>query len=156
MFRDMRRLKQQLSKEECERILREQSRGVLAVSGDEGYPYTVPLNFVYADGCIYFHSALAGHKIEAMRKCDKASFCVMDQKELSDDGWSYYFHSVVSFGRVREITDTAEKNEKLRMLGLKYFPTAEMADIEIAQSGARCTIVELRIEHLTGKRVHER
>lgn len=156
MFRDMRRIKQQLPKEECERILREQPRGVLAVSGDEGYPYTVPLNFVYADGCIYFHSALEGHKIEAVRKYDKASFCVLGQKELSDDGWSYFFHSVVVFGRLREITDNAEKNEKLRMLGLKYFPTAEMTDREMEKHGARCTMIELKIEHMTGKRVHER
>ena len=74
MFRKMRRFKQQLSKEECENILRAQKRGVLAVLGDEGYPYAVPLNFVYDNGCIYFHSAVAGHKLEAIRAYDKGSF----------------------------------------------------------------------------------
>ena len=74
MFRDMRRFKQQLTSEECETILRDQKRGVLAVLGDMGYPYTVPLNYVYDNGCLYFHSALQGHKIDAIRSCDKTSF----------------------------------------------------------------------------------
>lgn len=156
MFRDMRRFKQQLTKEECDRILREQPRGILAVLGDEGYPYTVPLNYVYDNGCLYFHSALEGHKIDAFRRCDKVSFCVLEQKERSDDGWSYFFNSVVAFGRLSEITDDKEKEEKLRLLGQKYFPSREMVESDIAKNGARCTVIELRIEHMTGKRVHER
>lgn len=156
MFRDMRRFKQQLPQEECERILREGSRGTLAVLGDEGYPYAVPLNFVYADGCIYFHSALQGHKIEAIRGYEKASFCVLEQKELSDDGWSYFWYSAIAFGRLREITDEAEKIEKLRLLGNKYFPNKEMTESDIKKNGARCAMVELKIEHMTAKRVHER
>ena len=156
MFRNMRRFKQQLPQEECERILRENPRGVLAVLGDMDYPYAVPLNFVYDRGCIYFHSALTGHKIEAVRQHDKASFCVTEQQELSDDGWSYYWKSVIAFGRLREITDEDEKTEKLRFLGNKYFPTGEMTESDIKKNGARCAVLELSIEHMTAKRVHER
>lgn len=156
MFRDMRRFKQQLPQEECERILREGRRGVLAVLGDGGYPYAVPLNFVYDNGCIYFHSALQGHKIEAIRNYNKGSFCVTELRELSDDGWSYYFNSVIAFGRFRELTDDAEKTDKLRLLGNKYFPTEDMTESDIAENAARCTVTELRIEHMTAKRVHER
>ena len=156
MFREMRRFKQQLTKEECEEILRGQPRGVLAVLGNGGYPYAVPLNFVYDGGCLYFHSALAGQKIDAVRGYDKGSFNVLRQGALSDDGWSYFFDSVIAFGRLREITDETEKNEKLRLLGLKYFPTAEMVDGDIAKNGNRCAVLELRIEHMTGKHVHER
>lgn len=156
MFRDMRRFRQQLDNEDCERVLRGGKRGVLAVSGDMGYPYTVPMNFVYDGSCIYFHSAPQGHKLDALRSCDKASFCVLSEDGLSDDGWSYYFNSVVAFGRLSEISDEAEKLEKLRLLGHKYFPTEEMAENDIAKNAARCVVLELKIEHMTGKRVHER
>ena len=156
MFRDMRRFKQKLPQEECERILREGRRGTLAVLGDEGYPYAVPLNFVYDGGCIYFHSALQGHKIDAVRSCEKASFNILEQQELSDDGWSYFLNSLIAFGKLCEVTDEAEKTEKLRLLGNKYFPTREMTESDIKKNAARCTVVELKIEHMTGKRVHER
>lgn len=156
MFRDMRRVKQQLTKENCERILREQKRGILAVTGDGGYPYTVPLNYVFDNGYLYFHSAKEGHKLDALRKDNKASFCVLEQNERSDDGWSYFWNSVIVFGRLREITDEAEKTDKLRMLGSKYFPTKEMVDSDIEKNAHRCTVIELKIDHMTGKRVHER
>ena len=156
MFRDMRRFRQQLDNEDCERILRGEKRGVLAVSGDMGYPYTVPMNFVYDGGCIYFHSAPQGHKLDALRSCDKASFCVLSEDGVSDDGWSYYVNSVVAFGRLSEISDEADKLEKLRLLGHKYFPTEDMTENDITKNAARCVVLALNIEHMTGKRVHER
>ena len=156
MFRDMRRFRQQLGREECERILDTSFRGVLSLVGDGGYPYGVPLNFVYADGKLYFHSAREGHKADAARACDKASFCVIEKSEKSDDGWSYYFNSVIIFGRLREIAGETEKKEKLRLLGQKYFPTHEMVESDILKNAARCTVFELSPEHMTGKKVHER
>ena len=156
MFRDMRRFKQQLSGEECEKLLIQGKRGVLAVLGDGGYPYTVPLNYIYDGGHLYFHAAIQGHKLDAVRAYDKASFCVLDDGELSDDGWSYYFNSVVAFGRIREISDPAEKEQKLRLLGQKYFPTEDMVESDIQKNAARCIVLELKAEHITGKRVHER
>ena len=152
----MRRYKQQLTKEECERILREQPRGVLAVTGDGGYPYAVPMDYVFDNGCLYFHSAKEGHKIDALRRDDRASFSVLEQREKSDDGWSFFWNSVIVFGKLREITEEAEKTDKLRLLGKKYFPTEEMVDRDIKKNGHRCTVIELKIEHMTGKRVHER
>ncbi len=156
MFRGMRRFKQQLPTQDCERILRSAPRGVLAVLGDEGYPYTVPMNFVYDSGCIYFHSALQGHKLDALRACDRCSFNVLSEPIPSDDGWSFYFDSVIAFGRLTEIEDEEKKIEKLRLLGQKYFPTKEMVEDDIRQNAARCALIELRVEHLTGKHVHER
>lgn len=156
MFREMRRFNQQLTREECEKILRDQKRGVLAVFGDGGYPYAVPLNYVYTDGCICFHSALQGHKLDAIRACEKGSFNVLSQGELSDDGWSYYFNSVTAFGRLRVIGDDVKRKDILRSLGNKYFPTREMTENDIAKNAERCAVIELKIEHMTGKRVHER
>ncbi|WP_405357659.1 pyridoxamine 5'-phosphate oxidase family protein [Ruminococcus sp.] len=156
VFRKMRRFKQQLNNEECESILRAQKRGVLAVLGDGGYPYAVPLNFVYDNGCIYFHSAVEGHKLDAIRSCDKGSFNVLGEPQKADDGWSYFFDSVTAFGRLREVTDTVEKTDHLRQLGNKYFPDTAMTESDIQKNGGRCAVIELKIEHMTGKHVHER
>lgn len=156
MFRDMRRFKQQLAEKECESILRCQKRGVLAVLGEGGYPYAVPLDYVYDDGAVYFHSAVEGHKIDAIRACDKASFNVLSDPTPADDGWSYYFDSVTVFGRVRILTDEAQRTDRLRLLGNKYFPSKEMTESDIRKNAARCAVLELKIEHMTGKHVHER
>ncbi len=156
MFRKMRRFKQEMSAEETELILAQQKRGVLALSGDGGYPYAVPMNYVYDCGRIYFHSALEGHKIDAVKACDKCSFNVLRERELSDDGWSYFVDSVTVFGRISEVKDEDKKTEKLRALGMKYFPTARMVESDIAKNAARCTMLELIPEHISGKRVHER
>ena len=156
MFRKMRRFKQQLTTEECEKILRIGKRGVLALLGDEGYPYAVPLNFVYDSGCLYFHSAKEGHKLDTLKACDKASFNILGEPLLSDDGWSYFFDRVTVFGRLRIVADEADKTDKLRLLGQKYFPTQEMVESDIAKNADRCAVIELKTEHMTGKRVHER
>ena len=156
MFRKMRRFKQQLTTEECEKILCIGKRGVLALLGDEDYPYAVPLNYVYDSGCLYFHSAKEGHKLDALKACDKASFNILSEPRLSDDGWSYFFDSVTVFGRLRIVADEMEKTDKLRLLGQKYFPTREMVESDIAKNADRCAVIELKIEHMTGKHVHER
>mgnify|MGYP003224104069 CR=1 FL=1 len=82
MFREMRRSRQQLTREEAEAVLSRGTSGVLSVLGDEGYPYGVPLSYVYHDGKLYFHWARSGHKLDAVRACPKASFCVVDQDQV--------------------------------------------------------------------------
>ncbi len=114
MFRKMRRFKQQLTDDACAEVLKNGQRGILAVLGDEGYPYTVPLDYVYTDGKLYFHSAAEGHKVDAVRAEPKASFCVLAQREQDADGWSYYFDSVVVFGKVQIIEDEEERLHALR------------------------------------------
>ena len=103
MFREMRRKKQQLAPERVEEILSRRTAGTLAVLGDEGYPYAVPLSYVYHNGRIYFHCAKAGHKLDAIRGCDKVSFCVIDQDEIVSAEFTTYFRSVIVFGRAREV-----------------------------------------------------
>ena len=80
MFREVARKKQALDRAACEEILKQEPRGVLSLIGDDGYPYGLPINFWYCadDGKIYFHSGKCGHKIDALKACDKASFCVYD------------------------------------------------------------------------------
>ena len=155
MFRKMRRLGQMLSKEECEEILDNEPRGVLALLGDYDYPYALPMSHVYVDGKIYFHGAMNGHKMDAIKKHDKVSYCVMDEGVENDDGWSYTFKSVIVFGRMRTLTDDDEKIEKLTHLGDKFFPTHEQTVNEIDKLLHRTAVFEITIEHISGKIVEE-
>lgn len=158
MFRPMRRTKQQLPHEEALCILREENTGILALSGDDGYPYLVPLNYLYTEGKesdslgkIYFHSAKAGHKIDAIERDPKASFCVIADDTVLPDKYSTAYKSIIAFGTVRLIEgDLAHK--ALFELGDKYNPHHEDRTLEEVNSAEdRCTMIEFSIEHLTGK-----
>lgn len=155
MFREMRRIRQQLPEAECVEILRGEPRGVLAVQGDDGYPYAVPMDFVYEDGKIYFHGAKDGHKMDAVRRCDKATFCVMDKGRRADGQWWLTIRSVIIFGRIRVVEDREEVLARVRSLGLKYAGT-EYVEEELRKDAARVQCLELSIEHMTGKRVNEK
>ncbi len=155
MFRPMRRFRQQLTDEQCIAILQTEKRGVLAVHGDGGFPYTVPLNFVYDGGRLYFHCAVEGHKLDAVQADSRVSFCVLHECGQADDGWSYFVDSVVVFGDIRIINDEAVRTDKLRKLGSKYFPTAAMVEHDLAKNAARALVLELTPLHITGKHVHE-
>ena len=122
MFREMRRKKQQLSTKECVEILRKRTSGVLAVFGEDGYPYAVPISYVYEDGKIYFHSAKAGHKIDAIQQNSKVSFCIIDQDQVVPEKYTSYFRSVIVFGKVRILEDDQEKYKSIEQLAVKYAP----------------------------------
>ncbi len=116
MFRKMRRHKQALSTEECINMLINEYRGILAILGDNDYPYSIPMSHVYADGKIYFHGAKEGHKNDAVKKYSKASYCVVDKGTKNNDEWWYTFKSVIVFGKIRILNDKNEKIDKLRHL----------------------------------------
>ena len=158
VFRPLARSRQALSEADCLRILREEKRGVLSVLGDEGYPYGLPLNHWYdpADGRIYFHSGPTGHKIDAMLREPKASFCVLQQAELSEDGWSYYFDSVVVFGRLEPVEDHDRALDISRQVSYKFTEDKDYIEWEVAHSGAKVLCFALIPEHISGKRVHEK
>lgn len=156
MFREMRRRKQQLSDEQVVEVLERGKTGILAVIGDGGYPYTVPINYVYANGRIYMHSAMTGHKIDALRADDRASFCVIDADDVVPSDYSTNFRSVVAFGRARIMDDTSAKEAALRLLGDKYNPNQpEALDREVAKGFAHLHMIEFEIEHVTGKQSKE-
>ena len=152
----MRRGRQQLSEAETREILERCTAGTLAVLGDGGYPYAVPLSYVYLDGRIYFHCARAGHKLDAVRACDKASFCVIDRDEILPEKFTTKYRSAIAFGRIREVTDPAEIEGIMRRLAGKYSPNEgeEAFQNEMRTSGALC-VLALEIEHLTGKQGKE-
>ena len=152
MFREMRRGKQQLTQAEAVEILKSASSGVLALAGDDGYPYALPMSFVYSEGKLYFHSALTGHKIDAVRRQEKASFCVIAQDQVIPEKYTTAFKSVIAFGRVRIMEDDAEKRSAAMLIAGKYNPGHPMeAQAEIDGGAERMVILELSIEHFTGK-----
>lgn len=155
-FRAMRRKRQQLSEEESVAILKKATAGTLALLGDNDYPYAVPISYVYQEGRIYFHSALAGHKVDAIRKCDKASFCVIEQDDVQPEKYTTFFRSVIAFGRIHIIEDEYEKLETARMLGNRYNPNHDEAlQKEIEGGLSRMLMIRFDIEHLTGKEAIE-
>ena len=155
-FREMRRKRQQLSEEESIAILQKATAGTLALLGDNDYPYAVPISYVYADGRLYFHSALSGHKVDAIRKCDKASFCVIEQDEVHPEKYTTFFRSVIAFGRIHIIEDETEKLETARMLVNRYSPNQEAALQKELENGlSQMLMIRFDIEHLTGKEAME-
>ena len=157
MFRPMRRFRQQLTDAQCAEVLRTSPRGVLAVSGDDGYPYALPMDF-YLDeenGRLYFHCAREGHKLDAIRRSDKVSFCVMDEGFRREGEWALNIQSVIVFGRLRIVEDRAKALDMVRRLGLKYYPNAEDVEKEMQQAADRVLCLELTPEHITGKIVNE-
>lgn len=154
MFREMRRSRQQLADEAASEILEQGSHGVLAVLGDDGYPYAVPLSYVCSDGKIYFHCARSGHKLDAVRACPKASFCVVARDDVIPELFATKYESVIAFGRVRELTDDVEKRAAVTLLARKYSPeeSDESVNAEIEREWAPLAMLEFTIEHMTGKR----
>ena len=159
MFRKMRRFKQQISFEECQDILRRATSGVLGLYGDDGYPYTVPISFVYEAGgaglgTIGFHCAKVGHKIDAIRRDDKVCFTVIDRDEVMPRERTTKFVSVIAFGRARILEDEEELRRAANAVGAKYskgFEDLYMQETEDTIREGRLCCVEITIDHMTGK-----
>lgn len=152
----MRRIRQQLTHDECIEILCRATAGVLAVTGDGGYPYAVPLSHIYAGGRLYFHSALQGHKVDAIAADARCSFCIIDRDEVHPESFTTHFKSVIAFGRIHIIDDDEERLAALRMLGRRHAPhDAAGLQREIDKDYGRVLLLRLDIEHLTGKQAIE-
>ena len=157
MFREMRRAKQQISREECVRVLKEQPRGVLSMLGDDGYPYGIPLDHWYseADDTLYFHCAKTGHKIDAVTAYDKVSYCVMDEGYRKDGEWALNISSVVVFGRMSVVENEDKKREICTNLVRKFTDDEAYLQKELTSAFPRVQCLALRIEHMSGKLVNE-
>lgn len=157
MFREMRRFKQQVSEEECIEILESTKRGVLSVICDDGYPYGLPINHYYCeeDGKIYFHGAKAGHKIDAIKACDKASFCVYNDGYRKEGQWALNITSVIIFGKIHLVEDEDTALKICSELTRKFTDDEEYLQQEIEKSFRNVQCLELVPEHMTGKLVNE-
>lgn len=155
-MRPMRRFQQELTPQECVQVLERGTHGVLAVLGDGGYPYAVPLSYVHGEGKLWFHCAREGHKLDAIRREPKASFCVVDQDQVVPEKYTTYFRSVIVFGTVRVLEDPWERRQALSALAAKYSPEQkEGRQKEIQSAFDRVAMVELTVEHMTGKEAIE-
>lgn len=157
MFRELVRQNKKLPMEDCVRVLESETRGVLSVQGDDGYPYGMPMNHFYnaEDGCIYFHCGKVGHRLDALRRCDKVSFCVYDQGYCNEGEWAYNVKSVIAFGRIELIEDMEQIVRITRLLSLKFIQDEEHIRKEIEQSAHRTLLMKLVPEHICGKLVNE-
>jgi len=155
MFREMRRCKQLLSMEDTIAVMERCTNGVLACLGDEGYPYAVPVSYVYFDNRIYFHSAKKGYKIDSIMKYPKVSFAVIDEDTIVSKEYTSYFRSVIAFGKAR-IVDEDERLEAFGALVEKYAgdQPEEANKMEIAKCTQAC-IIAIDVEHITGKEAIE-
>ena len=157
MFREMRRGRQALPREMGEAVLGRGSHGVLALAGDDGYPYAVPISYVYRGGKLYFHCARSGHKLDAIARCPKASFCVVDQDQVVPLEYTTRYRSVIAFRTIRVLTHDGEKGSAAAALALRYAPedSAEARRAYIDQYWDGLCMLEMTVEHLTGKESRE-
>jgi len=157
MFRKMRRFKQQISDADCIEVLKNTQRGVLSLIGDDGYPYGLPMDHWYCeeDGKIYFHGAKEGHKIDAIKACDKAGYCVYDEGYRKEGDWALNIKSVIVFGRISLVQDEEKAREICVALTRKFTDDAEYLEKELKNAFPRVQCLELAPELMTGKLVNE-
>lgn len=158
MFRPLRRKKRELDIEDAREILRSARRGVLALQGDDGYPYAIPINFWYDEerSRVCFHGSREGHKVDSLRRSDKVCLTVMGDEMVRDVAWAPYVRSTVVFGRCHAMGDREDAMAALRRFALKYYPNERLVDDEIARSASAVQMYEIQIEHMTGKEIQER
>ena len=158
MFRSVSRVKHALTETQCIEILKSEVRGHLSVLGDGGYPYVLPMNHWYneEDGRLYFHSGMKGHKLDAMKANDKASFCVLDGGTKKDGDWALSFQSVIVFGRLQIVDEPDIAIDMIRKLSYHFTDNAEYIEKEIREAADHTLCFCLVPEHITGKRVQEK
>lgn len=157
MFRELVRKNKKLSDEACAALLKSETRGVLSVIGDGGYPYGMPMNHFYDEetGCIWFHSGNIGHRLEALREDDRVSFCVYDQGYREDGDWAYHVKSVIVFGRVKIVDDYDTIADISTKLSHKFTQDDAYIQQEIRDHAHRTVLLRLDVEHMCGKLVKE-
>ena len=159
MFKSVRKKINEIGHSDAEALLQSNRRGVLAMNGDNGYPYAIPINYFYDSLAqkIYFHGAKAGHKVDALKISDKVCFTVYGNERIDEsESWAPYVQSVVVFGRCRLLEAGSESIERLKEFAMKYYPDETLADEQIARNGRATQMFEITIEHISGKQVQEK
>lgn len=158
MFREIRRKTKIIDRAVAEALLQSGRCGVLAVNGDDGYPYAVPINYFYDKDAqkIYFHGARIGHKVDSLRACDKVCFTVYGNERIKEETWAPFVQSTVVFGRCHLMKHDVQAMAVLKKLAMKYYPTEQMVEEEIDKAGKAVQMFEIEIEHLSGKEIQEK
>ena len=159
MFKPIRIKINEIDRAATEALLQSNRRGILAMNGDNGYPYAIPINYFYdcAGKKIYFHGAKAGHKVEALKTSDKVCFTVYGNEHIDEsESWAPYVQSVVVFGKCRLLEAGPESIDRLKEFAMKYYPSEQLVDKAIAHAGRAVQMFEITIEHMSGKQVQEK
>ena len=160
MFRPIRKKVNEISIDMAKELLRSSRRGILAVQGDNGYPYAIPINYLYDEETetILFHGAKAGHKVDSLKACDKVCFTVYGNETVKEETWAPYVQSAVVFGRCHLIDNDNKEiaDELLKQFAMKYYPSEDMVVDEISTGGKAVQMFQIEIEHISGKEVQER
>lgn len=158
MFRKVRKIKNELDEKTTKKVLKKAPRGVLALNGEDGFPYGLPLNFYYDEdnNALYFHGTKTGYKIDCIEKSPKASFTALLEEGVSDDGWSKNVSSVVAYGLLEEIEDSDFARDALEKLAQKYYPSEDLVEENIKANFKNTKMLAFHISYMTGKRVNER
>lgn len=153
MFREIRRKAQALPKEEIEKILRENADGVLALTDADGWPYAVPINYFYEDGCLFMHCGKEGHRMDCLAHDTRASFCVVGANAINQPHLATDYKSVICFGRCVPVEDEAERKALVAELCRRLAPETsdEAVEKEYALFAKHLVILKMKIEHVTGK-----
>ncbi len=158
MFKSMRRKNNEISLEKAKQLLHHERRGILAVNGDDGYPYALPINYYYDEmnNKIYFHGAKQGYKVDALKENDKVCFTVYGNEVIKEEAWAPFMQSAIIFGRCHLLEYSAQTMDKLKKFAMKYYPDEKMVDDEIKATGKAVQVYEITIEHLSGKQIQEK
>lgn len=158
MFRNVRKKINEISVIEAKELLKTSRRGVLALNGDDGYPYAIPVNYLYVEDSnqIIFHGSKAGHKVDSLKRSDKICFTVYGNETIKDLNWAPYLESAVVFGRCHMVDDLEETKRLCKQFAMKYYPTEAMVDEEVEISARAVGMYVIDIEHISGKRVQEK
>ena len=158
MFRKIRKIKNEINQEDVKELLKTSRRGILAMNGDDGYPYAIPVNYFYDgnEGRIFFHGAKAGYKVDCLKSSNKVCFTVIGNEMIREEAWAPYMQSVVIFGRCQLIDDNQTAMKRLKDFAMKYYPSENMVIDEIKADGKATQMFQIDIEYMTGKEVQEK
>ena len=152
IMREMRRKDKEIGTDEAISLLTKCEYGVLSTAGNDGQPYGVPLNYAYKDNCIYFHCALAGHKIDNIESNPKVSFCAVGDTKILPSEFSTEYVSAVAFGVASEVQGS-ERYNALVLLLEKFSPEfIEEGKKYIEKLDKVTKVIKIEIEHISGKK----
>jgi len=150
-MRNVRRKDREIGIHEAQELLTTAEYGVLSTVGEDGRPYGIPLSFAYKNGCIYFHCALTGHKLENIAHNPQVSFCVTGATKVLPDQFATEYESAVASGVASEVQG-AERHNALVWLLEKYSPGfIEEGRRYIEQKDSLTKVIKIEISQISGK-----
>ena len=155
MEHKMHKASRQLSDAETLEILKKGDHGTLSVQGDDGYPYSTPVNYIMVDNKLYIHSAPYGYKIECLERNTKCCFSAIISAKIIPSKITAAFESVIMTGNAVFIEDQAEKRAALEAFVTQKHPGYEEVGFKMIDKQIEKTAV-MRIDpiSMTGKAYH--